>query len=37
MALAGLILGYAQLILCLLVILLFIGMLFLGLTLTNWH
>jgi hypothetical protein len=37
MALAGLILGYAQLILCLLVILLFIGMLFLGLTLTSWH
>jgi hypothetical protein len=37
MALAGLILGYAQLVLCLLVILLFIGMLFLGLTLTNWH
>jgi hypothetical protein len=37
MALAGLILGYAQLVLCLLGILLFIGLLFFGLTLTNWH
>jgi hypothetical protein len=37
MALAGLILGYAQLVLCLLGILLFVGMLFLGLSLTSWH
>ncbi|MBL0163176.1 MAG: DUF4190 domain-containing protein [Xanthomonadales bacterium] len=37
MAIAGLILGYAQLVLCLLGILLFIGLLFLGFGVAGWR